>query len=98
MGILKRTVFFYPGDHLHGKQVRFIDWASVVTTIGQCHEPWTNTMWHPDAGIVDSDVEDEVTRIDEIKAAGRNRMRSLIVDDSGQEIHGGLCWPRKVPI
>ena len=98
MGILKRKIFYYPGDFYHGDKVRFLDWASVITTLGQCHEPYSGANWFPGGGIADIDTEDEIQMIDEIVAAGRDRMERFIVDDENVAIHGGLCWLRKKPI
>jgi hypothetical protein len=96
-GILKRTVFFTPGDSQHGRRVRFIDWAKVITGIGTCFEPFSLERLSPGGdGVQDYENDDDIGRIDEIK--GKDRDGIYIIHSEGDRaLHGGFTLPRKRP-
>lgn len=103
-GVLQRTVYYHPGDSLHDRRVRFIDWAKVETGLGSMWEPWSMTMWFPGDGLADFDpAADDISRVDFIEPTSRQSMGTVLfdgdLDDTNRKpIHGGLQWPRANPL
>lgn len=89
MSITNRTVYF---DNAGGV-TRFWDWAKVTTTIGSMSEPFSIDLRHsPDVDFETVDPEDEIRRIDDIRAADVDRQQILL--GGGDHTMGGYQLPR----
>ena len=86
MSIQRRTVFY---DVTHGIS-RFWDWALVTTTLGTMAEPFMPNA--RDSGS-EFDPEDEINRIDEIRAQPID-VSMLVLSGGEAQIHGGYQLPR----
>lgn len=92
MSILKRTVFYSS----KGGQIKFLDWASTMTTLGACAEPFMmNDRGADNVTMADFDPSDMMAKVDEMHRVDDEDMtkRSL----SSQEeppLNGGNMSPR----
>ena len=87
MSIKNRTVFY----STKGGQVKFLDWAHTVTSIGMMAEPFSmNLRGSPNSNILDYDPSDMMVKVDRLQQ----------VEDEGDlkrvmsGVHGGNGLPR----
>jgi len=89
MSIQKRTVFY---DNAGGV-ARFWDWARVTTTLGSMSEPFAIDQRHSnDTDFETIDPEDEMRRVDEIRAASADKTQIIL--GGGDHTMGGYHLPR----
>ena len=88
MSILKRTVFV---DNRDGR-LMFWDWAQVMTSIGSMAEPFLpGGRWNVNQDFEDFDPDDEINRIDEIRALPIDKEQIILSSDYSM---GGTGSPR----
>lgn len=94
MSSIKKREVYYDNT---GGIARFWDWAVVTTSLGTMVEPFLpNDRKLMGADFDDFDPTDEVARIDEIRAAPRDK--SLLALSGGEhQLHGGVLNPRTGP-
>ena len=86
MSILKRTVYY---DNSRGIAM-FWDWAKVTTTLGVMAEPFVVGAKHvANTPLVDFDPDDEINRIDEIRAMPIDREQLILSSSAVDHLHGG---------
>ena len=85
MSILNRTVYY---DTSRGISM-FWDWATVTTTIGAMVEPFiVGEKFAFDVATVDFDPEDEIARMDIIRAMPLDK-EQLVLSGGDGHLHGG---------
>jgi len=84
------------GQKNGNRLIRFSDFASVVTSIGTCWEPFNiNLIATASGGFpTDIDYKDEMQRIDSIDSIGPKSESRLLADDNGRVLHKLDKWPR----
>jgi len=88
MSILRRTVYY---DNSDGRAL-FWDFAKVTTTIGSMVEPFIPGARHVNNQDFEAfDPDDEINRIDEIRAAPLDKEKLILSDDYSM---GGIGSPR----
>jgi hypothetical protein len=92
VSVLKREVYY---DNTGGI-ARFWDFAIVTTTLGTMIEPFLPNQRTDFGGYDDFDPTDEVARIDEIRAAPRDKAM-LMLSGGEHQLHGGTLNPRTGP-
>lgn len=102
-GVERRTVFYNPGDALHGRWVRWIDWARVDTKVGTCFEPWEMVRWMPGENSFSKlERDDDIGRIDAIEGVSREWIKTVHFCDEDPDnkvrLHGGYMYPLEVPL
>ena len=86
MSILNRTVYY---DNSHGRAM-FWDWAKVTTTLGVMVEPFiAGAKFTVNTPTVDFDPDDEINRIDEIRALPIDREQLILSSSAVDHLHGG---------
>jgi len=100
MSILRRTVYY---DISRGKAM-FWDWAKVTTTLGVMAEPFivgakftanTNALVHnPTTEENNFDPDDEINRIDEIRALPIDKEQLILSSSAVDHLMGGTTSPR----
>lgn len=86
MSILKRTVYY---DITRGTSM-FWDWAKVTTTLGVMVEPFVVGAKHvANTPLVDFDPDDEINRIDEIRALPIDKEQLILSSSAVDHLHGG---------
>lgn len=86
MSILKRTVYY---DNSRGRAM-FWDWSKVTTTLGVMAEPFIAGMkFTPNTPLVDFDPDDEINRIDEIRAMPLDKEQLILSSSAVDHLHGG---------
>ncbi len=86
MSILNRTVYY---DTSRGK-IMFWDWAKVTTTLGVMAEPFVAGAKHvANTPLIDFDPDDEINRIDEIRAMPLDREQLILSSSAVDHLHGG---------
>ena len=89
MSILRRTVFY---DNTGGF-TRLWDWALVTTTLGTMVEPFDLSKHQIDTPAIEYDPTDEISRVDEIRAADIDQSL-LILSGGDTQLNGGTLIPR----
>jgi hypothetical protein len=90
MSILNRTVYY---DNSRGRAM-FWDWASVTTTLGEMVEPFiAGAKFATNRPTVDFDPEDEIARIDIIRAMPLHKEQIVLSGGDGH-LNGGVLVPR----
>lgn len=90
MSIQKRTVYFDYNDGV----AKFWDWAHVITTLGTMAEPFLPNAHHSlGQAYEDFDPEDEIARVDELRAMPRD-IEQLVLSGGSDHLHGGQLLPR----
>ncbi len=85
MSILNRTVYYDNTNDL----AMFWDWAIVTTTLGVMAEPFiAGQKFVANVPLEDFDPEDEIARIDTIRAMPLDK-EQLILSGGDQHLHGG---------
>ena len=91
-GILKRTMFIAVDRRKAREKFRPVDWASVVTGIGQCAEPfkWMERL-DPGGQYPAPNSDDMMNRVDEVRFIDDSQGVSLFGDaqGSGTALTGG---------
>jgi len=88
MSIQKRTVYY---DNKNGRAM-FWDWAKVTTTLGTMVEPFLPGSRHAlNEDFEDFDPDDEINRIDEIRALPLGKHQLILGDN---HVMGGSVMPR----
>jgi len=100
MSILRRTVYY---DNSRGIAM-FWDWAKVTTTLGVMAEPFIvgakftancNALVHFPANKENNfDPDDEINRIDEIRAMPLDQEQLILSSSAVDHLHGGATSPR----
>ena len=86
MSILNRTVYY---DNSRGLAM-FWDWAKVTTTLGVMAEPFiVNAKFTAQTPLVDFDPDDEINRVDEIRALPIDREQLILSSSAVDHLHGG---------
>lgn len=92
--IYKRTVYY----DTTGGVVRFTGWATVVTAVGQCVEPFLPAFYPFDGAVENFDFKDDIGRIDEMQRVDVHKLNRIL---SGGEksiaLNGGIHNPRIGP-
>ena len=90
MSILNRTVYY---DNTNGRAM-FWDWAKVTTTLGSMAEPFIpGQRWDVNQDFEPLDPDDEINRIDEIRALPIDKSQ-LILSGGDDYLTGGVQSPR----
>ena len=85
MSILNRTVYY---DNSRGRAM-FWDWAVVTTTLGTMVEPFiAGAKFTADVPMIEFDPDDEIARMDTIRAMPLDR-EQLILSGGDGHLHGG---------
>jgi len=85
MSILNRTIFY---DNTRGLAM-FWDWALVTTTLGVMAEPFVvGQKLTANNPLEDFDPEDEINRIDSIRAMPLHK-EQLVLSGGDDHLHGG---------
>ena len=88
MSILKRTVYY----DLKDGRAMFWDWAKVTTTLSVMCEPFIPGLRHDmNQDFEDFDPEDEINRIDDIRAMPIDKEQVILSDN---HVMGGATVPR----
>ena len=91
MSILKRTVYYDNSRNI----AMFWDWAKVTTTLGVMAEPFiVGAKRTANEPLVDFEPEDEINRIDEIRAMPIGREQLILSSSAVDHLHGGSTVPR----
>lgn len=93
MSIQKRTVFY----STKGGQVKFLDWALTITTLGACAEPFdmNNRDNGPNNDLPDFDPSDPMVKVDEIvRVEDEDAVYRLLSSLESPPLHGGNMSPR----
>jgi len=91
MSILHRTIYF---DKPSSDGIcRFVDWATVTTTLGAMVEPFTPNQRYSFGPFQDFDATDEVERVDNIRAIPDGNDFHFLCGDAMQ-LHGGVQMPK----
>ena len=90
MSIQKRSVFF---DDTGG-YVRFWDWSLCTTTLGTMAEPFMPNDRHLPGKFGQFDPTDEISRIDELRAASVDK-QLLTLSGGLHQLNGGYQLPRE---
>jgi len=89
MSILNRTAYF----DISGGVVRFLDWATVTTTLGGMTEPHFHQRTGLGDEVINFDFEDEIARIDELKIMDA-RQQNQLLSGGDHALIGGHVHPR----
>ena len=89
MSIKTRTIFY---DFTNGI-ASFWDWAVVTTTLGTMVEPHTFSTQGIGEETIQFDSTDEIVKINEIRAASRDK-EQLILSGGDGHLNGGNTVPR----
>ena len=85
MSILNRTVYY---DNTGGLAM-FWDWATVTTTLGTMSEPFiAGQKFASNLPTADFDPDDEIARIDNIRALSLDK-EQLVLSGGDGHLHGG---------
>ncbi len=86
MSILNRTVYY---DNSRGRAM-FWDWAKTTTTLGVMAEPFiAGAKFTINTPTVDFDPDDEINRIDEIRAMPLDKEQLILSSSAVDHLHGG---------
>jgi len=86
MSILRRTVYY---DISRGTAM-FWDWAKVTTTLGVMAEPFiAGAKFTHNTPTVDFDPDDEINRMDEIRAMPLDKEQLILSSSAVDHLHGG---------
>lgn len=92
MSIRKRTVFYSD----KGGQIKFLDWALVMTSLGACAEPFDmNNRGQPNTDIPDYDPSDMMTKVDRLeRVEDEDAVYRLLSSLEEPPLNGGNMSPR----
>ncbi len=91
MSILRRTVYYDTSRDI----AMFWDWAKVTTTLGVMAEPFiVGAKFTANTPLVDFDPEDEINRIDEIRALPIDKEQLILSSSAVDHLHGGATTTR----
>ena len=93
MSILKRTVYY--GNDGNGN-LRFLDWAKVITSIGVMIEPVVvNGRVIPGGNndLNSNDPTDIIRMVNEMEEIDLTKYKNVLSCDSGTVLHGGYILP-----
>ena len=86
MSILKRTCYY---DNSRGRAM-FWDWAKVTTPLGVMAEPYiAGLKFSHNLPTVDFDPDDEINRIDEIRALPIDKEQLILSSSAVDHLMGG---------
>ena len=86
MSILRRSVYY---DNSRDKAM-FWDWAKVTTTLGVMAEPFiVGAKFTANTPTVDFDPDDEINRIDEIRALPIDKEQLILSSSAVDHVMGG---------
>lgn len=98
--VLRRTIFVSQDNSspATGTPIRTMDWATVITALGQMWEPFVPFQKRSIAGEADipnHDFSESMHRVDEIQFVEANVFHKLMTANaSGSPIMGGTMFPR----
>ena len=94
MGILNRTIYYDDSDGY----IRWMDWATVTTTIGAAVEPFLvqRIGVGADPGdLANYEFDDQIARVDSIERIDSHKFARILSGGiDNPPVQGGNCLPR----